>query len=83
MKTVMDFLEAVDALGCHAAFWTRGEDEEPYWEGSLFDTPWWIARLELDYEEAENHQPISFRESLGEEHNNKPGFVFWVKEEED
>ncbi len=85
MKTVMDFLKAVDALGCHAAYWMRGESEDmgPCWEGSLFDTPWWVAALELDYEEAECNQPISFRENLGKDHNNRPGFVFWVKEKED
>lgn len=82
MKTVIDFLKAVDGLGCYAVYWLRGDPEDlgPCWEGSLFDTPWWVAELELDYEEAESHQPISFRENLGEEHNNRPGFVFWVKE---
>ena len=83
MTIVMDFLKAVDALGCHAVFWMKGEDKEPCWEGPLFDTPWWVAEFELDYEEAEDHLPISFRDSLGENHNNKPGFVFWVKEKED
>ena len=80
MRTVRDFLKAVDASGCHAVFWMKGEDKEPCWEGPLFDTPWWVAELKLDYKEAEDHLPISYRDSLGIEHNDRPGFVIRVKE---
>lgn len=78
MKFVYDFLKAVDALGIKVIYYTNDE-EDPIWHGAVDDTPWWIASTELDYENAEDHKPISFRNSLGEEYHNRAGLVILVK----
>lgn len=79
---VIDILKLMDVAGLRVVYY-EDDYEDPLWEGSLFDTPYWVADLELDVEKAEFHEPISFRSSLGKEHNNRPGFVIIVKEKEE
>ena len=80
MNKVIDFLKAFDG-GIIPVIYYAGEDDMPIWEGSLLDTPWWVADLELNYEGAEDGYPISFRDSLGKEYNDRPGLVIIVKED--
>jgi len=79
MKTVGDFLKGFDGIGLDIVLWCDEDPDDPVWSGSLYDMPYWLLEFELDYEAAEDHKPISFRTSLGEEHRNRPGLVIIVK----
>ena len=50
--------------------------EEPIYTGSLFDMPWWIAELELNYDNGYG-RPVDYREKF---ENDKPGLVIYTKE---
>ena len=63
-------------------YWDE-EDEysDPIWEGFVRNTPSWVLK---EYEItkpsiANDWEPISFRDSLGKERNNRPGFVIITK----
>ena len=80
MIYVYDFLKGIDA-GLHVVYWNGKENTDDFlWEGSLDETPWWIAELKLDYKHPLDHCPISYRDNLGAEYNNRPGFVILVEE---
>ena len=81
MNYVMDFLKIFD--GAFQVIYYVDGDEDPLWEGSLWNTPWWIANMELDIENAESGQPVSYRNSLGKNYNDKPGLVILVKDKEE
>ena len=78
MKYVYDFLKGIDA-GLPVVYWEgKGDTDDYLWSGILDETPWWIAELALDYVHPEDHCPISYRSNLGENFNNRPGFVILV-----
>ena len=70
-----DFLKMFDGA-LPAAVYINDEDD-PIYTGPLFDTPWFLVDLELNYEEGE---PISYRDDFGAEYGNKPGLVIFLKE---
>lgn len=80
-KTIGDWLSAADLIGTDIIVWIDGdEDYGPLWEGSAYDFPLRYADLKLCYEtDGDCEKPIEFRKDLGEEHNNKPGFVVIVE----
>ena len=65
---VIDFLRVFD--GALPVIYYPDTDEISLWEGSLFDTPWWITDLPL--------VDVSYREKFK---NDKPGLVIIVEEE--
>ena len=72
-----NWLDVTDVIGLKAVVWYEGDDEEPLWQGSLYDIPYWIAKMKLaSFNEGES--PISFRDSLGKEFNDKAGVVITV-----
>lgn len=90
LKTVYDFLKNVEIVGTDIVVYIyEDKDDEgnidPIWEGSSWDTPYWVADLKLDWihDVADCEQPIEFRLDLGEKHNHRPGFVISCTEAED
>ena len=81
-KTIGEWLSAVELIGADIIVWVDGENEDngPLWEGSAYDFPLRLADLKLCYE-MDCEKPIEFRSSLGEDHNDRPGFVITVKDE--
>ena len=80
---VIDWLKITDVIGEKAVYWVSGDEEfGPLWEGSIYDTPWYIADMELedDNKKLEGEKAISYRKDLGEDMNHASGFVFTVKE---
>ena len=75
---VMDFLKMFD--GCLPVIVYVNEEEDPLWDGSLFDMPWWVADLELNFHNENGSNPVDYRDSFGEEYDNKPGLVIFTKE---
>lgn len=69
-----DFLKMFDR-SLPAAVYLHDE-EDPIWQGRLFDTPWWVAELELDYDNGYG-SPIDYREKF---ENDEPGLVIYTKE---
>ena len=74
---LIDFMRLTEDLP-YLIIYEEDDDENPLWEGRAFNVPWWVADLELDNSDPYS-PPISFRNSLGEDHDNKPGFVISVK----
>lgn len=85
--TILDFLKLCDGCGTDCVVYSTADPdgEEPLYEGSTFDMPWYVSLYELDTDLNkdiyETGRPVEFRHSLGAEHNNRPGFIFLVKEE--
>ena len=74
------WLQMTDIIGATVIIYN--EDEWKLYEGSTLSVPYWVADLHLiTKEENEGEPPISFRNSLGKEYDNKPGFVITVKED--
>ena len=74
-----DFLKMFDSTLPVAVY--INDEEVPVYEGNLFNLPWWLVDLELNYKGAEDHYPISYRDSFGDEYDNKPGLVIFLKED--
>ena len=72
-----DFLRMFDAVLPTAVY--INDEEVPVWEGSLFNMPWWLTDIALNYE-VDDRYPISYREDFGEEYNHSPGLVIFLKE---
>ena len=80
------WLKFTDTLGLTLIVWTDDQiefnEEEPLYTGSSLALPWYIADMKISWKHVEmGDRPISFRNSLGEKYNNKPGFVILVGEE--
>lgn len=73
-----DFLKMFDGANLNAAVYINDE-EEPVYTGDLFGLPWWLVDLELNYK-TEDRYPISYRQNFGDEYDNKPGVVIFLKE---
>lgn len=69
-----DFLKMFD--GALPAVVYVNDEESPIWEGKLFDAPWWVAELKLNYENGYG-RPVDYREKF---ENDKPGLVIYTKE---
>ena len=78
--TVRDFLKVFDCVGLKAIYYMEDDDQIPLWEGSAYETPWWVAEYELAKDDGDGGEPISYRGSLGKEYNDSPGLVFSLKE---
>lgn len=85
--TILDFLKLCDCCGTECVVYSTADPdgEDPLYEGSTFNMPWYVSLYELDtslnkavYDAG---GPVEFRQSLGAEHNNRSGFIFLVKEE--
>jgi hypothetical protein len=79
--TLEDALHIID-MSSTIIIYVRG-DEDPLWSGFPSEIPYWIAESLLDFECEENddsYEPISFRPSLGEKYNNRPGFVITIRD---
>ena len=74
---LIDFMKMTEDLP-YLIVYEEDDDENPIWEGRAFELPWWVADMELDDSDPYS-PPISFRFSLGEDHDNKVGFVISVK----
>lgn len=78
---LIDFLKITDLGGLYLVIYVE-DDEDPIWTGHSIDIPWWVA----DHKIAPSRwgeESISYRTSLGEEYNNKPGFVIFLMDRED
>ena len=75
---IIDFLRMFD--GCLPVIVYVNEEEDPLWEGRLFNTPWWVADLELNYDNENGSNPVDYRESFGKEYNNNPGLVIFAQD---
>lgn len=76
------WLKNIDPIGLTLVVWDVDvpEDEGPIYEGSAYDLPWWIGEAKISRSEDNPYDPpISFRDSLGKELNNKPGVVVTIK----
>ena len=80
----IDFLKIFDGPGLTAVVYVEqdGDDADPIWTGSLHNTPYWLAEMELS-DSKWGEEAISYRSSLGEKYNGKPGIVIAVKESDD
>ena len=65
---VIDFLKVFD--GFLPVIYYPNDSEMAIWDGSLFDTPWWVANMPL--------VNVDYREKFKD---NKPGLVITVEEE--
>ena len=87
LKTVYDFLSNIDIIGVKIIvyMYEDGENADPIYAGSAWDTPYWVADLKLDWihTSLDCPKPIEFRNSLGEEYNNAPGFVISCTDSEE
>ena len=55
------------------------DSDEPLWIGDISDIPWEYVQLHFsDSELVES--PVSYRDNLGNEFGNKPGFVIILKD---
>ena len=79
MTYVRDFLKIFDGSPLHVIYYGP-DDDDVIWEGSISDTPWWVAEMAFDIEgtKADGEYPISYRPSLGQEYHNAPGIVICV-----
>ena len=80
---MIDWLKMTDVLGEKAVYWVSGDEEfGPLWVGSIYDTPWYIADMELedDDKKLDYEKPISYRHDLGEDMNHEHGFVITLKD---
>ena len=59
----------------YAVIWTQDNEDEPDWTGYLLDLPWHYLDGIVGSENENDDEPISFRENLGKDCNNKPGLV--------
>lgn len=75
-----DILKIIDFGNLILICYIEDDDDIPLWEGTGFDLPWWVGELYLSKSEF-LARPIDFRSSLGEEYDNKPGFVISLNEE--
>jgi hypothetical protein len=77
IKRIIDFLEVADLTSLDAAVWSRDDEDDPLWEGPIWNMPWWVAQAKIDYK-ADNDigKPIDYREHLK---SGRAGFVIWVK----
>jgi len=78
---LIDFMRVTEDLP-YLIIYEEHDEENPLWEGNSWDLPWWVADMKLDDSDPWR-PPVSFRHSLGEDHDNKTGFVILVKEEEE
>lgn len=82
---LIDILRHCDFCGLYAIVYDIEDDEIPMWEGNTSSMPYWVADMYLiedgDDELLEN-EAISYRISLGEKYNDKPGLVISVKYKE-
>lgn len=79
--TLADALHIID-FSSIVIIYVRG-DEEPLWSGYASNIPFWIAESLLDFEceeDDDDYEPISFRPSLGEKYENRPGFVITIRD---
>ena len=76
------WLKYTDILGFMVVIWTKDQlehdENEPLYAGSALDIPYWIADCKLYL--SEDDAAVSYRGSLGNEYNNKPGFVICVED---
>lgn len=79
---VLDWIKVVDASPLKALYYVAGDEEfGTIWDGSLYDTPYWVAEMELaEPEELDGYQPIEWRRDLGDDYDNKTGFIITVKD---
>ncbi len=75
----IDFLKLVDFENLHLIVYIN-EEEDPIWEGRQADVPYWLCDLPLD-PSSWGEESVSYRSSLGEEYDNKPGVVICLREE--
>lgn len=79
---VLNWIELIDAgPSLKAKYYDTdfddNDDSTMLWEGSLADTPYWIAKLELaDAKELEGYPPIEWNNFNGDS-----SFIFYVKVE--
>ena len=74
------WLQMTDIIGTKIIIYNK--EEWKLYEGFALDVPYWIADLHLvTKEENEGEPPVSYRDSLGKEYNDRPGFVITVKED--
>ena len=83
--TVGELWDVIDFGGLPIVIWDVDdegiEDSDPIWEGTAYQLPYWISKLKLIKAGQNNwDEAVSYRASLGEKYNNKPGFVIVVKE---
>lgn len=71
---VLDFLKMFD--GSLPVVVYINDEEAPLWEGRLFDIPWWVADLELNYDNGYG-RPVDYRTKFKD---NEPGLVIYTKE---
>ena len=78
-KRIIDFLKIADLTSLDAVVWSKDDDEDPLWEGPIYDMPWWVAQEKLDYNsgnEAADNKPIEYR---GVIKSDRAGFIICVK----
>lgn len=79
---VLDWIKPIDASLLQALYYIAGNEDMTIWEGNLYDTPYWVAEMELaEPKEREGYLPIEWRRDLGEEYGHKSGFIIIVKDE--
>ena len=79
---LLDWLQVGDFLGLTVVVWVENDENAPLWSGKYFDIPYWVADMELADSTGfdADDVPISYRDSLGEAYNNRPGLVIVVKD---
>lgn len=76
------FLKYTDFIGLSVIIYSANGNEMPLFSGSVLDIPWWIADLKIAKPwNKKVEESISYRTSLGEEYDNKPGLVITVIDE--
>lgn len=57
------------------------EEEDPIWVGTESNVPWWLAEHQLVSPDPKwGEESIDYRNSLGKEYNDEPGFVICLKD---
>ena len=69
-----DWLDVTDGVFCIVYI---EDDDEPIWSGFAYNVPWEFGKMRLqdNPEILEGEKPIDFRNNLGSEYGNRPGFV--------
>ena len=75
-----DWLDVTELNGLTIIIYDDVNPHSPLWAGSADDAPYWITKYKLaSREDIEDYTPIDYRADLGDEYNNKAGFVIVIK----
>ena len=79
IKTIGEQIYPLKFACLYLVIWHEEDNDEPLWEGFLYDFPIRLMDFKLDYKGSEDYAPIDFRHGLGP-NGNQAGFIILVKD---